>query len=62
MPKTDKSKDPMSLRLSPGVLDALDKLAGVGIHGSNRTEVARYLIIRGLDEMRRDGYFNITKE
>jgi hypothetical protein len=58
MPSTriDQKKEPLALRLPEAVVAILDRLAEVGVHGTNRTEVARYLIIRGIDELKRDGY------
>lgn len=58
MPRTlsKSKKDQVPLRLPVAILAVLDKLAAIGEHGTNRTEVARYLIIRGIEEVRRSGY------
>jgi Arc/MetJ-type ribon-helix-helix transcriptional regulator len=61
MPTTNQSKVPVPLRLPEAVVAALDTLAEQGIHGSNRSEVARYLIVRGLDELRGLGCFQIDR-
>lgn len=57
MPATDQSKVSVPLRLPAAVAAALDSLAEHGIHGSNRSEVARYLIVRSIDELKGLGYF-----
>ena len=57
MPATDQSKSLIPIRLSEAVVSTLDALVEQGIHGSNRSEVARYLIVRGLDELKGLGYF-----
>lgn len=51
MPRTEQ-KDQITIRLPEKLMAALDHLVRIGIHGSNRSDVARYLITRGVDDLR----------
>jgi hypothetical protein len=42
-------------RLPQKAFDQLEKLAEIGTYGSNPTDVARYLILRELDDLLRTG-------
>jgi hypothetical protein len=51
-PEQTKKVEP---RLPPKVFAKLHKLVEVGTYGSNPTEVARYLILREIDDLIRTG-------
>lgn len=53
MPATKSSKDgdPVGVRLPESTLRIIDLLAEKGRHGSNRSEVIRYFITRGIDDL-----------
>jgi hypothetical protein len=42
-------------RLPPKVFAKLNKLVEIGAYGSNPTEVAKYLILREIDDLTRAG-------
>jgi hypothetical protein len=42
-------------RLPPELFSRLERLVEIGTYGSNPTEVARYLIVRGIDDLIRAG-------
>jgi hypothetical protein len=45
----------LSIRLTPQLRDALEELAGYGIHGQTPPEVARGLIARDIERLIQDG-------
>lgn len=47
------------IRPTPEQAAYLDQLVHLGLFGKNRTEVARYLVIQGLERLTRDGILKI---
>jgi hypothetical protein len=54
-PKNDEPTKKVEPRLHPKAFAQLKQLAQIGTYGSNATEVAKYLIQRGLDDLIRAG-------
>jgi hypothetical protein len=54
-PKNDEPTRKVEPRLPAAAYIQLESLVEIGTYGSNPTEVARYLIIRGLDDLLRSG-------
>lgn len=55
-------EDPIRCDIRPTTEQAeyLDQLVRVGLYGKNRTEVARYLVIQGLERLVRDGILKLS--
>jgi hypothetical protein len=54
-PRNDEPTRKVEPRLPSLAYTQLESLVEIGTYGSNPTEVARYLIIRGLDDLLRSG-------
>jgi hypothetical protein len=54
-PRNDEPTRKVEPRLPAEAFNQLESLVEIGTYGSNPTEVARYLIIRGLDDLLRSG-------
>jgi len=54
-PKNEKPSKKVEPRLPPQAFSNLERLVQMGTYGSNPTEVARYLILRELDDLIRAG-------
>jgi hypothetical protein len=54
-PRNEEPTRKVEPRLHPKAFAQLEKLAEIGTYGSTATDVARYLITRGLDDLIRAG-------
>jgi len=54
-PKNEEPTKKVEPRLPPKAFAQLQRLAAIGTYGSNATEVAKYLILREIDDLTRAG-------
>jgi hypothetical protein len=54
-PKNKEPTKKVEPRLPPKAFGQLQRLVAIGTYGANPTEVARYLILRELDDLIRTG-------
>jgi hypothetical protein len=59
-PKNEEPTKKVEPRLPPRAFSQLQRLAEIGIYGSNPTEVAKYLILREIDDLTRAGVLKST--
>jgi hypothetical protein len=57
-PKNEEPTKKVEPRLQPKVFTQLQRLVEIGTYGSNPTEVAKYLILREIDDLTRAGVLN----
>ena len=60
-PKNEEPTKKVEPRLPPKVFAQLQKLTQMGAYGSNPTEVAKYLILRQIDDLIRAGVLKIDE-
>ena len=53
--KNKQPSHPVKPRIPADAFACLQRLAKIGRYGSNPTEVARYLILREIDDLTREG-------
>jgi len=58
-PKNNNDPEKVHPTLSRQMLNVLDQMKEMGLYGSNRSEVARYLIQRGIDDLMRTGIIKV---
>jgi hypothetical protein len=56
--KLEKPPKKLEIGLAPEIHGCLQKLQKMGGYGTTPTEVARYLIQRSIDDLRREGVIN----
>jgi hypothetical protein len=54
-PKNSIESTKVAITIPKPVHARLERLARLGLHGSTPTEVAKYLVVRGLDDLMRSG-------
>jgi hypothetical protein len=54
-PKNEEPTKKVEPRLPPAAFAQLQRLVEIGTYGSNATEVAKYLILREIDDLIRAG-------
>jgi hypothetical protein len=52
----------VSVRTTPEIIQFLNRLAKIGIHGKTKTDVARYLISNGIERLAREGFLKLPDE
>jgi len=58
----DKLENPrVNIRTSPEIIDFLDQLAEIGIHGKTRSEVAKTLISNEVERLIREGMISLPR-
>lgn len=57
-PKSDEPSKKVEPTLPLGMYRRLEQLSGMADYPGTPTEVAKYLIMRGIDDLRRAGVFN----
>ena len=56
-----KDNGRVNIRMSPEIIGYLEQLSTIGVHGKNRTEVAKTLISNEIERLIREGIIKLKK-